>query len=303
MYPYFSIGNTSIHAWTLCLNLSYTAAIICVVYFRPKDFALSRLQMLSAGALFALSGFFGARVFGLFVNYIKYPTFPIETIISRSGMAYLGVPILGFISLWIFSAVTMTSFLENADYAAPFIMLSRAIGRIGCLLNGCCYGIHSNLPWAVPIYSRPWLRHPTQVYALITALAIFITMFIQYKRFRQYKGATFFSVITLYSFMRFFIEFLRADSFSVFGILKLSNLVMLLIFVIGLISLLYSLKNAKDKKPLLTRTLFYFLSSLLWVTFIVLGILTSIRATGFTAPSISRFNKPVMQAPAPPPPL
>ena len=301
MYPYFSIGNASIHAWTLCLNLSYIVAILCVVYFRPKEFALSWSQMLGAGILFAIAGVFGARLLGLLINHINYPTSSMETMISKAGMAYLGAPLLGFISLWIFSAVTMTSFLKNADYAAPFIMLSRAIGRIGCLLNGCCYGIHCNLPWAVTIYSRPGMRHPTQIYASIAALAIFITMFIQYKRLRQYKGATFFSVIMLYGFMRFFNEFLRADSFSVFGILKLSNLVMLLIFVIGLIGLLFSLKNANDKRPILKSMLLCFLSSLLWVTFIALGILTSVRATGFT-PSILRPDVPVMQAPVTPMP-
>ncbi len=289
MYPYIVIGSSNIHAWTLCLNLSYIISILCAVYFRPKDFALSRLQLFIVGALFAIFGVFGARAFGVLVNYINYPTAPLDTIISRSGMAYLGVPLLGFISLWIFSAITMTSFLKNADYIAPFLMLSRGIGRIGCLLNGCCFGLRCNLPWAVNVYSRPGFRHPTQVYAAIAALAIFITMFIQYKKLRQYKGATFFCVIALYSFMRFFNEFLRADSFSVFGVIKLSNIVMLFIFALALIGLFNSLKGMKDKKPILQSTLFYLLSSLFWISFIALGILTSIKVTGFT-PSISRHQ-------------
>jgi len=301
MYPYISIGNISIHAWTLCLNVSYAAAIALGVYYRPKDFALSRLQLLAAGVIFAAFGFFGARVFGILVNYISHPAAPLRIVMSRAGMAYLGVPLFGFIGLWIFSAITMTSFLKNADYIAPFLMLSRAIGRIGCLLNGCCFGIRCNMPWAVSIYSKPGFRHPTQIYAAIAALAIFITMFIQYKKLRQHKGATFFCVITLYSLMRFFNEFLRADSFSVFGVIKLSHLVMLLIFIVALIGLLNSLKNLEGKRTLLRSTLFYFLSSLFWVSFMALGILTSIRATGFVAPSISRFNTPATQVTTQPP--
>ena len=127
-------------------------------------------------------------------------------------------------------------------------------------------------------------------------------MFIQYKKLRQYKGATFFGVITLYVFMRFFNEFLRADSFSVFGLLKLSHIVMLLIFAIGIIGLLYSLKNAKDKMLLLKDTSLYFLSSLCWLTFIALGILTSIRVNGF-ASSVSHTKPPAIQAPTTPLPL
>lgn len=296
MYPYIVIGGSTIHAWSLCLHVSYITAIACFVYFRPKDFELSRLQLLAAGALFAISGFFGAKLIGILNNYINHPGVATDIIIKRAGMAYLGTPLLGFTSLWIFSALTYTSFLKNADYIAPFIMLSRAIGRVGCLLNGCCYGIPCKLPWAITIYSRPGLRHPTQAYAAIAAFAIFITMLIQYRLLRQYKGATFFGVITLYSLMRFFNEFLRADSFYVLGLIKFSHIIMLLLFTTGLIGLRYSLKGARDQKGLLGDTLFYFASALFWTAFVALGILASIQFTNAAIP-LQDFKKRSAQLP------
>jgi phosphatidylglycerol:prolipoprotein diacylglycerol transferase len=45
------------------------------------------------------------------------------------------------------------------DIVAPCIMLGLAIGRIGCFLNGCCYGADTNLPWGVsfPYYSNAYI--------------------------------------------------------------------------------------------------------------------------------------------------
>ncbi len=299
MYPYIHIHGIEFHVWSVFLHLSYITAIAFFVYFKPKDFILSRAQLLIAGILFTVCGLFGARLFGILVNLVSHPSAPIKGIINRSGMAYLGVPLFGFISLWIFSAITMTSFLKNADYIAPFIMLSRSIGRIGCLLNGCCYGLPSNLPWAVGIYSRPGLRHPTQLYASIAALAIFITMFLQYKKLRRYSGATFFGVLSLYSFLRFFNEFLRADSFSVIGAIKLSHVVMALIFIVTAMGFLYSIRRCDNHKTIFKEIAFHLFSSLFWISFISLGILTSIRVTNEAMPR-SFPKKNFLQVPTKP---
>jgi phosphatidylglycerol---prolipoprotein diacylglyceryl transferase len=277
MCPNIIIGSFDIHLWTLCMHISYIAAIACAVYFKPEDFSLSRMQLFLALVIFAMAGIFGSRLLGILILYMENPGLPMSVLIRDAGMAYLGAPLLGFISLWIFSAVTMTPFIENADYIAPFLMLSRAIGRLGCLLNGCCYGTPSGVPWAVPTVFAPGLRHPTQAYALIAALAIFITMFIQYKRLRRYKGAVFFGVITFYSFMRFFNEILRTDSIYIVGIIKLSMLTMAVLFTIGLTGLAISLKKSDEKALIFKSTFYYFLSSLLWITFIALGMLTAIR--------------------------
>jgi phosphatidylglycerol:prolipoprotein diacylglycerol transferase len=53
--------------------------------------------------------------------------------------------------------------LATLDLIAPSLMLGIAIGRIGCFLNGCCFGGTCDLPWAVTFPSRPWAS-PTYVY-------------------------------------------------------------------------------------------------------------------------------------------
>ena len=51
---------------------------------------------------------------------------------------------------------------------ALYIPLGHILGRIGCLLSGCCYGVESSLPWALPCAAGdPRLRHPTQIYEML----------------------------------------------------------------------------------------------------------------------------------------
>lgn len=278
MHPNIIIGGFSIHAWTLCMHVSWIIAVLCSVICRPSDSRLSRTGIFWAGLIFVLFGILGARLFGIFVLFIKDPHLSMHKLIHTAGMAYLGTPLLGFFSLWIFSAITNTSFLENADYFAPYIMLARAVGRLGCLLNGCCFGTLSRLPWAVPTVHAPGgLRHPTQAYALIAALSIAIAMFIQYPKLKKYKGAVFFIVVTLYAFMRFFNEILRTDSPVSFAGIKLSMLTMALLFIIGLTGVFFILRKANNRAEIFRDTAYYFIVSLLWVSFLVLGMLITIR--------------------------
>lgn len=96
----------------------------------------------------------------------------------------------------------------------PGLVLAHAAGRIGCFLGGCCYGLPTNLPWAVsfPKDSLPWNHfhdqalHPVQLYEslYLTLLALFLIYLIK-------PGSRFVSYLFAYGFFRFMIEELRAD--------------------------------------------------------------------------------------------
>src|SRR5690606_38886019 len=92
-----------------------------------------------------------------------------------------------------------------------------AFGRIGCLLNGCCYGDVCTLPWAVqfPAEGNPSVltppSHPTQLYSALIAVALFFLM--QRVKvstlFTQFAGQVSLVFITLYLLERSFIEIFR----------------------------------------------------------------------------------------------
>lgn len=276
MYPCISIGGIIVDAWNLCLALSYVLCTVSAVLLRPKDFGLDRVKVFWASTVFFIAGLFGATFLNILINYRQYQGASLEHIFNSAGMAYMGAPVLGFLSLWVFSKETRTSFMANADYLIQFCMLERVIGRLGCLLAGCCYGISSNLPWAIIIDEATVSIHPTQAYELIAAFSIFCTMLVCYKKLKEYRGASFFMVAALYSGTRFLNEFLRAEGPFIAGFLKHSHVLLFLIFCISIIRLYFLAKKSPDFRKSLINTLLIFLAFLLVNAVVFLAVLSII---------------------------
>ena len=97
---------------------------------------------------------------------------------------------------------------KKGNLFAPAIAIGVAIGRIGCFLAGCCYGIETNLPWGVD-FGDGILRHPTQIYEAIFMLGIFF--YLLYKRTTVKAGVLFYLLMNLYFTFRFFEEFIREN--------------------------------------------------------------------------------------------
>jgi phosphatidylglycerol:prolipoprotein diacylglycerol transferase len=113
------------------------------------------------------------------------------------------------------------------DSLVLFLPVLGIIQRTGCLLNGCCYGTHTGLPWAVhysapsPLYYQQLDAgllppgalhslgvHPTQLYTILLSLAILGVLWLSRKRFRVPGSFTLFALL-LMGGMRFFLEFFR----------------------------------------------------------------------------------------------
>ena len=151
-----------------------------------------------------------------------------------------------------------------ADLSAPSIMMGVAFGRIGCFLNGCCYGDLCDLPWAVkypkiPVadeplrYSPPYnhhdreydlppdadyslATHPTQIYEFLATLGIFfVCSWLWKRRHTQSNGQIFMLMGMMYAVWRFIVEYLRDDPGRELASLPVtySQGVSLLVFVIS----------------------------------------------------------------------
>lgn len=119
--------------------------------------------------------------------------------------------------------------LPMLDALAPAMAFGVAIGRLGCFLNGCCYGDACNLPWAVrfPKDSPAWFSevsrnlippdadhslwlHPTQLYSTVDGLILFLLLSAYYP-LRRRDGAVFGLLLLTYPITRFLVEHLRND--------------------------------------------------------------------------------------------
>lgn len=69
--------------------------------------------------------------------------------IPQGGLVFYGSFIGGFLAFVLFTLRHRVPMLALGDLIAPSVMLGLAFGRIGCLLNGCCFGGYCELPWAV----------------------------------------------------------------------------------------------------------------------------------------------------------
>jgi phosphatidylglycerol:prolipoprotein diacylglycerol transferase len=104
------------------------------------------------------------------------------------------------------------------DLLAPGIIIAQAIGRLGCLMNGCCYGTPTTLPWGL-VYTDPqsfgfnggFPTHPTVVYEIIYCVIVFAVLMILRKRLKP-DGSLFALYLALYAVWRLGIDFLRGGN-------------------------------------------------------------------------------------------
>jgi len=151
--------------------------------------------------------------------YSQYP----GEIIGGSGLTIYGAVLGAALGIWVYSKFSKFQFGYLADLIAPGLILAQVIGRVGCTINGCCYGTTCSLPWAI-IYTNPdslaplgIAVHPTTVYEIIYLLIIFGVALKLKGRLRP-DGSLFCVYLSLYSLWRLGIDFLRDGTPFLFGL-------------------------------------------------------------------------------------
>ncbi len=137
-----------------------------------------------------------------------------------SGLAIQGAIIFSTIFLFFISRyfkINFWSLLDNFSIVAPFSIF---IGRIGCLLAGCCYGKVCNCEYG--IYLHGAVRYPTQLMeSLLNLVAFFIIYFyfnklVKANKIDNNKGKISALFFMLYGLIRFFVEFYREGTPIIF---------------------------------------------------------------------------------------
>ena len=104
---------------------------------------------------------------------------------------------------------------------APGVALGHVIGRLGCVMAGCCWGRPTGLPWGIT-FTDPFASanvgtplgvalHPTQLYDAGAELAILVLLLATERKGRPFPGRTFWGYLLLYAVSRFVIELFRGD--------------------------------------------------------------------------------------------
>lgn len=237
MHPILmKIGPLNIYSYGVMVAVGFIV-VAFLAYRRAPKFGLDGGKIIDCLTIILISGIAGARLLYIALNSDYYIANPSEILnLSKGGLVWYGglVAVL-LASIW-FTKNKMLDFWEVTDFMSPYMALGQAFGRIGCYLNGCCYGIMMSCG------SFQGVRHPTQIYSAILLFVIFAVM-IRWQNRRRFKGEIFLGYIILCSYERFFIEFLRGDNPKIFLELTISQLISLAAFL----SALYIFKRRADK--------------------------------------------------------
>lgn len=164
----FRIGGWTIpiYGFGLMLVIGFLSASHVAKYL-AKRHNLDGEVLVNAAMLGLVAGIVGARLSHIFENLGEFTRSDISNWdnlvnmvnLTSGGLTYYGgfilaTPVVVGYLLWKRFPLRLT-----ADICAPGLMIALGIGRIGCFLNGCCYGAETDLPWGVryPYFSTPYV--------------------------------------------------------------------------------------------------------------------------------------------------
>ncbi len=241
-FCFINLCSLKIYSYGLFYALGFLAAIMLSAKLAPR-FKIKSKGMYDLGVWLIIGGVIGARLFYViqFGGNFFY--------VWQGGLVFWGGFFGGVLAAFIFSRITKKSFLRIMDILAIVLPLGHAIGRIGCYFKGCCYGLpmENIMPWAVDYLGE--LRHPTQLYSIISNLAVFGTIYLISKSKKRFDGLLLASYLIIYPVARFIVEVFRDEPHVLYSlsIAQVTSIVML-IAGLALMAYFYSQSNKKQHK-------------------------------------------------------
>lgn len=240
MHPVlFQIFGKEIYSYGIMTALGFLCAILTWLWLgrreaRPPGFAAD------LGFWLMTSGIVGSRIAYVAANWSHYRAAPLAIIrIDQGGLIFYGGLLLASAALALFARHHRLPLWHLADFAIPGLAIGHALGRVGCFLNGCCYGRPAGdhfcgvifppvcepgkLFAGIPLY-------PVQIIESACLLAIWLALLAAYPR-RKKDGAVFALYLVLYPPCRFLLEYLRGDerqSWFVLDVAQATSLALLL---------------------------------------------------------------------------
>jgi len=218
----FTIGLIEIRWYGIMVALAILTVVLWTAWQVKKGANISYDTLFTASLVGIPSGMILARLLHVIDGWEYYSQNPGE-IIGGGGLTAYGAVLGAALGIWIYSRFSRFQFGYFADVVAPGIILAQAVGRIGCTINGCCYGVETSLPWGI-VYTHSnslcplgVVVHPATVYEIIWNLLVFGVLLRLRGRLKP-DGSLFLVYLSLYSVYRLGTDFLREGTPFLFGL-------------------------------------------------------------------------------------
>jgi phosphatidylglycerol:prolipoprotein diacylglycerol transferase len=257
MHPIlFELGPITIYSYGVLLAAAYLLGL-WMAATRARRAGLDANKVLDLGIWVIIAALVGAKALLFIVDFEQFTSSWQEfTTLLRSGGVFYGGLIAAVLVCIYQLRKHRLPLWTSGDLFAPGIALGYMVGRLGCLMAGCCFGKPTDVSWAIT-FTDPVANlnvgtplnvplHPTQLYESTTGLMILLLLILAERVWRGFPGRTFWLFVLLYSVSRFVIEFYRGDDRGTpLWTLSTSQLISVVLAPLSLIMLWYLSRPAK----------------------------------------------------------
>jgi phosphatidylglycerol:prolipoprotein diacylglycerol transferase len=255
----FHLGPVTVYSYGVLLAAAYLLGLKLAMV-RARARGLDATRMLDLGIYIIISALVGAKLLLLVVDFDQFRGNPAELLsLARSGGVFYGGLILAVLVAFWYMRRHRLPLWQTCDVFAPGIALGHAVGRLGCLAAGCCFGKPTSVAWAVT-FTNPQAAanvgtplhvplHPTQLYESAAEAIVLVLLLATERKGRAYPGRTFWLYMLMYGISRFVIEFYRGDERGmVFDMLSTSQFISLILVPLSLAMLVWLARRPQPSR-------------------------------------------------------
>jgi len=249
----FTIGGLEVRWYGVMMALGVFVLILWTMLQIRRGARLTYDTLLGAAVVGIPSGIVFSRLLHV-IDQWSYYSQHLNQIIGGEGLTIYGAILGAALGIWVYSKFVKLDYMYFVDVITPGIILAQVIGRVGCLINGCCPGPATSLPWGI-IYTDPRafipndLRmvptHPTVVYEILFLLALFAVIMIFRSKFKP-SGVQFMFYLGMYSLWRIGIGYLRVGTPFLFG-LEQAQVIGIIVAAICFPTIIYRMRKMKSQ--------------------------------------------------------
>lgn len=217
MHPIaFHLGPLAVHWYGVLLAMGFLTGLWTAGRRAPLT-GIAPEKISDAGLWLVVGAVLGARI--LFVATYWRESFSAQPLteifmVQRGGLVFYGGLLGGALACILFCRRQKLALWKVADVLAPSIALGYVFGRLGCLMNGCCFGRECPLPWAIHFPADHTTGgdpvHPTQIYDSLLNLGLYLALAWLYRR-KKFDGQVFAAYFMCYAVTRSIVEVFRGD--------------------------------------------------------------------------------------------